>query len=298
MKVCIHIISSRVKCLKFSLESFYKHFNSNYDIPVYIYYFDDIYSENYINDIHNSLSENIKFIQLDYGIPPDLNFNDIYFIKQNNPNRLGYHHMCNFWSNFYEYPKTEYYKFDIAMNFDDDSLWIKDFNISFIENLIKSESVIMSFNCYKYDVNHRSRGVRIGLCSLVCDYCKKYNIVPKKDWIKKLLNIVDTKEREDYFQTNLTCYDTNITKLEIYNCDEHKNWMNEVNNSNGIYKYRWGDNEILSLYHDIHYDTDVLLIGNIKTAAGLTTDYIDPGGLRNITDYAPSVKFPKKIRDF
>ena len=149
MKICIHIISSRVKCLKFSLESFYKHFNSNYDLPVYIYYFDDIYSENYINDIHNSFSKNIKFIQLDYGIPPDLNFNDIYFIKQNNPNRLGYHHMCNFWSNFYEYPKTEYNKFDIAMNFDDDSLWIKDFNISFIENLIKSKSVIMSFNCYK-----------------------------------------------------------------------------------------------------------------------------------------------------
>ena len=68
MKVCIHIISSRVKCLKFSLESFYKHFNSNYDIPVYIYYFDDIYSENYINDIHNSLSEYEKenFIDLHY----------------------------------------------------------------------------------------------------------------------------------------------------------------------------------------------------------------------------------------
>ena len=298
MKICIHIISSRVKCLKLSLESFYKHFNNFYDFPVYVYHFDDIYNEDYINDIHNSLSKNIKFIQLDYGIPKNLNFNEIYFIKQKNPNRLGYHHMCNFWSNFYEYPKTEYHNFDIAMNFDDDSLWIKDFNYSFIEKLIQSESVMMSFNCYKYNVNHRSRNVRTGLCALVCYYCDKYNIVPKKQWIKNLLLINDNKEKEDFFQCNLVCYDTNITKLEIYKTEEHKNWMKVVNNSNGIYKFRWGDNEVLSLYHDIHYDTEVLLIGNVKTASGLTTDYINPGGLRHITDFAPSVKFPNKIRDF
>lgn len=35
---------------------------------------------------------------------------------------------------------------------------------------------------------------------------------------------------------------------------------------------------------------------NIKTAAGLNTDYINPGGLRHITDYAPSVKFLQKKR--
>ena len=38
----------------------------------------------------------------------------------------------------------------------------------------------------------------------------------------------------------------------------NKNWMKEVNESNGIYKYRWGDNEILSLYYDIHYETKIL----------------------------------------
>jgi len=298
MKICIHIISSRVNCLKLSLQSFYKYFNNKYKLPVYIYHFDDIYSKSYIDDINNTIDKNIKFIQIDYGLPKNLNYNDIYFIKKGVPNRLGYHHMCHFWSNYYHYPKTEYTDYDIAFNFDDDSLWTKEFDFSFFEKLIKSESVLMCFNCYKYQKNHRSREVRTGLCDLVCNYCKKYNIVPKKKWLQELLNIKDKLQRDDFFQTHLICYDTNITKLKIFDTKEHKNWMHDINESNGIYKYRWGDNEVLSLYHDIHYDTDVLLIDNIKTAAGLTTSYINPGGLRHITDYAPSITFPMKIRKF
>lgn len=296
MKICIHIISSRTKCLKLSLQSFYQHFNDKYNLPVYIYYFDDIYSKEYIEDIHNTISKNLKFIEIDYGIPNNLNFKDIYFVKKNNIDRIGYHHMCHFCSNYYDYPKTEYYKYDIAFNFNDDSLWIKDFDFSYIDKIIASKSVMLSFNCYKYDINHRSRHVRTGLCSLVYNYCHKYKIIPKKKWLQKLLTINNERLREDFFQTNLVCYDTNITKLSIFQISEHKDWIYEINKSNGIYKYRWGDNEVLSLYHDIHFDTEVILIGNIKIGAGLTTDYIDPGGLRYITNYAPSIKFPMKIR--
>ena len=154
MNICIHIISSRTKCLKLSLQSFYKHFNNKYDIPVYIYYFDDIYNDEYISDIQNSFSKNIRFVQIDYGNPSNMRYEDIYFVKHQNTHRIGYHHMCHFWSNFYGYPKTHYHKYDIALNFDDDSLWVKDFDYSFIDTLINSPSVMMSFNVYKYDVYH------------------------------------------------------------------------------------------------------------------------------------------------
>lgn len=297
MKICVHIISSRTKCLELSLKSFYKHFNNKYKLPVFIYHFDNIYSSDFINNIHKNIDNTIKFIEIDYGLPKDLNFNDIYFVKQKNLNRIGYHHMCHFWSNYYDYPKTEYKNFDIAFNFDDDSLWIKDFDFSNIESLINSESKILCFNSYKYDKNHRSRGVRTGLAKLVKQYCKEYNIVPKSQWIKELLT-KEGNDLEDFFQVNLVCYDTNITKLEIFNNPNHKNWMNIVNKSNGIYKYRWGDNEILSLYHDIHYSTPVLQVNYIKMGAGTVVDYIDPGGLRNITGFAPGVKNNRKIRDF
>lgn len=298
INLCVHLISSRNKCLKQSLMSFYKHFNDKHKFPVYIYHFDNIYDDEFKNDINNSIDSSIKFIEIEYGLPNDLNYNDVYFVKNNNPKRIGYHHMCNFWSNFYNYPRTEYQKYEIAFNFDDDSLWIKDFDISNIDTLIKSESHILCFNSYKYDVNHRSKDVRIGLCGLVKHYCNKYNIIPAKKWIKELLQIDNKKKSEDFFQINLVCYDTNITKLEIFKTENHKNWMKEVNESNGIYKHRWGDNEILSLFYDIHYEEEVLQVNYIKIGAGVKVDYIDPGGLRHITDYAPGVKNNTKIRNF
>ena len=63
-------------------------------------------------------------------------------------------------------------------------------------------------------------------------------------------------------------------------------------------RYPWGDNEILSLYYDIHYEPEVLQVNYIKMGAGTKVDYIDPGGLRHITGYAPGVKNNKRIRKF
>ncbi len=292
MNRCIHIISSRTKTLEKSLESFYKCFNCKYDYPVFIYHFDNIYSESFKSDIHNSISKNIHFIEIDYELPKNLKRSEIFFAK--NPSRIGYLHMCNFWSNYYHHPKTMYHNYDYAFNFDDDSLWIKELDYDPFERLANSNSVMLSFNCYRYPVNHRSRSVRVGLCKLVVDYCKKYQITPKHKYLQQLLQITNVKKAEDFFQTNLVCYDTNIAKLEIFKTAEYKNWIGIVNNSNGIYKYRWGDNEIISLFHNLHYSTPVLLIEKEKQQAGGKNEYIDPGGLRYITDFAPGVKFPFK----
>ena len=297
MNICIHIISSRTKTLKESLVSFYKHFNFKHEFPVHVYYFDDIYTPENIFKIQKEISSNIKFYQIDYGIPSNIKFNDIYFVKEKNQSRIGYHHMCRFNSNFYHYPNTNYKKFDIAFNFDDDTLWINDIDINMFESFINSDSVIMSFNVYNYDLHHRSRNVRIGLYELIKSYCKKYNVIPKHKWLINMLEISDEKKAKDYFQSNITCYDTNVIKLEIFKKNEYLNWMKEVNDSNGIYKYRWGDNEIISLFHDLHFDCNVMNVHEIKKQAGGKQHYMDPGGLRHITNMAPSVKHNKQIFD-
>ena len=55
---------------------------------------------------------------------------------------------------------------------------------------------------------------------------------------------------------------------------------------------------LLSLYYDIHYETEVLQVNYIKMGAGTVVGFIDPGGLRHITSYAPGVKDNKRIRKF
>jgi len=314
--LCIHIISSRTAALEKSLISFYNYFNKYYNFPVYIYYFDDIYSKDFVIKLRESIDINFKqflidknqnckifFKQVDYGLPTtNCEYKDLFFIKNNpqQPNRIGYLHMCSFWSNYYYYPGTEYNKYDLAFNFDDDSLWTANFPIENINTLIEQkDKKVLCFNCYKYPVNHRSKSVRVGLSTLIKYYCKKYNVEPKTDYLKNLLEFPlgsATTQEINFFQTNCVCYDTNITKLEIFETQEYKNWIYEVNLSRGIYKNRWGDNEIFSIFVDLHFEDAVIKLSDIKQAAGIVTEYIDPSALRNLNGtYAPGVKYNRQM---
>ena len=62
LNASIHIISSRVKCIKHCLESLWNNYNSNHNYPVYVYYFDDIYdSLNIQNEIVDQTGQEVVF---------------------------------------------------------------------------------------------------------------------------------------------------------------------------------------------------------------------------------------------
>ena len=75
-KGMIFTLSSRTKCLKLSLNSLFEKYNYKYGYPVYVYYFDDIYSKEYVDYVHNTIDKNIDFHQVDYGIPKHID-NDV-----------------------------------------------------------------------------------------------------------------------------------------------------------------------------------------------------------------------------
>ena len=66
--------------------------------------------------------------------------------------------------------------------------------------------------------------------------------------------------------------------------EEWKQWIAAVNKYGGIYKYRWGDNDINSLFYLIHVGD---FIYDLKT---VDDGYHDQGALRHLQDYAPGVK--------
>ena len=45
LNACIVFISSRKKCIKYSLLSLWENYNNKYNYPVYVHYFDDIYDD-------------------------------------------------------------------------------------------------------------------------------------------------------------------------------------------------------------------------------------------------------------
>ena len=65
----IYLLSSRIQDLEQCLSYLFKNWNNDHGYPVYVNHFDDIYSDEYISNVRDNISENIHFQQIDYGIP-------------------------------------------------------------------------------------------------------------------------------------------------------------------------------------------------------------------------------------
>ena len=80
---CISIISSRNKCIKPCLESLWKNYNSKYDYPVYVYYFDDIYdSQKFRKDIADSCPQKVTFCSIPYKTPDFLKEDELFYNRK------------------------------------------------------------------------------------------------------------------------------------------------------------------------------------------------------------------------
>ena len=279
------MLSGRVKCLKLSLESFYKYYNYKYDYPVYVYYFDPLYSDSYISAIHSSLSSNIHFIELDYSLPKHIDNSELYIYRDNqyvrdnfNTSRIGYLHMINYFVNFYNYKKTKFREYDYTLSFDDETLFLKEIEFDIFYELKKSNLLMGSLNVTKRELpaTQRTLDTRENQFYFVQYYIKKYNIEQNTEEFNSLLNI------ETFHSYTVT--DTNVFNLKYFNTIEWKQWIFEINQYSGTYKHRWGDHELNGLFWIIHYDkpfNDFDLVNQ---------GYLDPGGLRYVQDYTPGVK--------
>ena len=60
----IYLISSRTKLLKKCLNNLFKYWNYQFDYPVYVHYWNNIYSKKFINEVNKEISKNIYFHQI------------------------------------------------------------------------------------------------------------------------------------------------------------------------------------------------------------------------------------------
>ena len=235
--------------------------------------------------------ENIHFRKVPYNTPDfikeeDLYYNrkDLWYVKTQFPiSRKGYLHMCHFYNNLYGYPNTEFEKYDYIMSIDDESKFLKEVPYDFFEVLSKRKELAGSLKVvHSADKppHQGNRDSRVGQWDHVKSYIEKYNIKPKSDFINNLLS--DPNASENYHMKSSA--DSYVFKTELFKTEEWKQWNKELNDSGGIYKYRWGDNELNYLFFLIHHESPVY---DFKT---VDEGYHDQGALRHIQDYAPGVK--------
>ena len=121
---------------------------------------------------------------------------------------------------------------------------------------------------------------RVHLWDVVKKFMEHYNIQPASKFFQDLLNDPNADMNFHYYP----CADSYVIKLDMFKTEEWKKWINAVNSFGGIYKYRWGDNDVVSMFHLIFYDHDIY---DLKT---VDEGYHTQNALRHLQDYAPGVK--------
>jgi len=298
INACIFTLSSRTKCLKLCLESLYKYYNNKFNYPVYVYYFDDIYSEDQIGDIHKTIGTNIHFHQLDYGIPYHIEEDQLFPNRQNkyartfSKNRMGYLHVSSFFVNSYYYPGTHLNKYDYCFHFDDETLFTKDVTEDFFQTLRNKNRLIGSLNTSYYPetgAKQRVLDTTENLFEFCNYYIEKYTIQKQETRAFKALLNKDNFYKDYFLVTDSQVYDT-----KFFQQYEWMRWITEINIHGGIYAHRWGDHELNGLFHAIHSDEEYLSICNINrndVGAPVPNSLgIECSALRHIQSIAPGVK--------
>lgn len=263
---CIFMISSRVKVLKLCLELLFKNYNNKFKYPVLIFYFDDIYTKEFIDDIHKNINENIKFINIDYKIPENINESELFYNRTYlnyvkkcfSKNRIGYLHANYFWNNFFKY--NELLQYDWGMRIDDDSFFINSIDFDFFEILNKNNYMFGS-GYTKNDVYPNERDCRQELHNFTRDFCNNYKIEPKNKFLKKCLEdnndeylMGPNKKKREKTELIWNCGNCNVYNMKMFKTENWKKWNDKFNKFAGGYKYRWGDIEVIGLYAYIFLD--------------------------------------------
>lgn len=249
LKAVIWYMASR-PCLKKNLELLYQNFNNEYQYPVLITSFGPKYRPGFIKKIHQRIDPRIKFMELaEPKIPSRIkeeelfyNRKEIDYVRKFFPkSRAGYLHMINFVAGgVMKIPEINQY--DYVLKMDDDTFFIKKPGFDIFQFMRNNNYQLASSDLKKYD-KERQRNCQIGLRELVKKYIKDNNIVP-----------VNNLALDGEGNWNSVCaYDPSLLNLNIFRNKNWEKWWHCVDQSGGIYKYRWGDLEIHSLYLAMYY---------------------------------------------
>jgi hypothetical protein len=310
LKAAIYILTQnnieRRVYLKTSLYFLFKNFNAKYKYPIIILHegdYDNESQKEIILSIRSDCQSVIKFQELDsedFKVPNHIDKNKLKRSIDIKPvpywRNIKYRIMCNFWvKHFFKYCK----EYDYVMRLDDDSIIEEPINQD-IFNLMKER-----------DLNYMSNIVHID-CS-ICNYGMKEffetNYPNKKEKLKELFmehkldnsskyfnkfkELYENINGEEYKNTTVDMnmplmYYNNffVTKPILWNTNEIKNIVNEIDKKGYIFYYRWGDAPLHTLIMTL-YDNKKLAKLSFKYSKRLQREaFKDDEG--NLHSFMPS----------
>ena len=251
--ICYFLLSSRKNILPIRSSNLIKNLNKE-RYPIFVYYFDNIYDEQYIKNIKNYLNfKKIYFKQLKYEIPNFINEKEIYYNRTYLPyvrkyfpkTRVGYLHMENFVSNFFKIDELK--SFDYLIRIDDDSFFKSDLinTEHFINELIDKNSQFGSAHFWNH-VGENTLQTRENLFSFTKGFIEKNNIEVKN---KILQDSIKNNNEHKFHALKWSAGNFNLYKNSLFKEELWLKWIEEINSKGLIYKHRWGDQEVIGLYY-------------------------------------------------
>ena len=260
----VYLLSGRVNLLEKCLSSFFKNWNNKYKYPVFVHYFGNIYSKNFIKKIRKNVSPLIEFRKVKTKLPKNLKEKDLFYNKKHlryvretfSKKRLGYLHGQRFWVNLTSYGKVgclckDLKKYDYLMRIDDDSGFLKKINYDLFDKL-KKYPFATGYTWNNYNYTHKD--TRVELWNFYKNYLKKFKYTPKNKILKKAV-----KENDEYKMHKLAWSAGNINFYNIKLFLKHpwKEYLKHLNQVSGDYKYRWGDIETIGLFAYTHFSKPI-----------------------------------------
>lgn len=244
------------KCLYY----LFKNFNQKFDYPVYVHYFNNIYSQKFIKNINKNISNKIFFHQIGYKIPSNISENELFYNRKEIPyvkksfpkKRVGFLHGERFFTNITSFGKIgclvkELEKFDYLMRIDDNSYFCKKINYDLFA-VLKKFPIATAYTWNHY--TDRVRDTRIELWNFYKRYIAKYKYVPKNLQLKKALINNDEMQMHKLQWTAGNC---NLYNMKKFKQSSWYQYQSELNKFAGDFKYRWGDIETIGLFAYTHF---------------------------------------------
>jgi hypothetical protein len=262
----IYLLSSRVKLLEDCLFFLNKNWNHKYNYPIYVHYFDDIYTESFKKKIKDKISKNIFFHQIDYSVPKHIDEKDLFYNRKYlkyvresfSKKRIGYLHMEHFVVNITSFGQKgclvkDLEKFDKLLRIDDDSFFKSEINFDLFD-FIENNPFASGYTWSKYD--YRVKDTRECLWKFYKKYVKEKKIIPKNNQLKIAIEKDDEKLMHDlqWSAGNLNLYNMKYFK----NNSNWKDFTKSVNEYGGTYKHRWGDIPCIGLFAYTFFDKPIL----------------------------------------
>lgn len=290
-KASINIVSSRTLCIKSALNSIWNGYNSTKNFPVNVYYFDDIYDgDEKRARLTEGAQQDVRFISIDYRTPEHIPEQELFYNRSYNSyargfgiRRKGYLHMCHLVSNMHNHPQCRSNEHEWMIVHDDEGGYTRTVESDPIAVVEASGHDIGAYfvgQRLKNGAPHQGHlDTREGLWELTRGFISRNSIEPKNDRLRALMDDHNAGWNFHF----LDWCDTYVINTKTFESDIWKLWITAINERGGIYKHRWGDNEIVSLYAHM-VQPEIVNVGLVEDGTYKQDLF------RRLQDIAPSVK--------